>query len=368
MFVAKREQTLSMGTKLCIHAPPDGEEGGRPRNHSDSNSERGTAIQRLQRTVALQTKLNSTDFQCDPTETFRPNIANYCRRKRLPPLHEMHRFNFYIWSSQKFGFGHDSIVIGSRDSLSNDYGFITVELCVDVDELTVFPNTRYLSKFEAAPFVEGGRWKYQFSYQTTLDSLIALVLDLIRNHGRYSNLHNGCQHFVEAFLQKIVGAEHLRRITAKLDDNALYRRSKRQSVRGFLRYLAHDAAARELRAEGLCSKYETMESTLQIGGALLVLPVIAMAISKEMVKSQRHRVHFHRGLKLPTEGLEDAHCAGTEGMDCGRRLTRGSMTRGSSASVSSTNQADTIWARWTAATWAENAREGTAQQIQSNPT
>ena len=285
---------------MCVHAPPDGEEeaGGSIRRtySSDSDEECPTPMQRLQHKVTMESKLNSTDFKCDPTESFRSNIVNICNRKRLPPLHEKHRFNFYIWSSNQFGCGHDSIVIGSPHSEDNDYGYITAELCVDIDEETVFPNTRYLNKYEAQPFVNGEGphrpWMFQYSYECRLHSLIDLVLKLIRNHGRYSNLHNGCQHFVEAFLHKIVVAEHHRRIEAKLQRNALYQGSKRQCVRGMQRYLAHHAASKEMRAEGLVPKYDTMESALQLGGTALVLPVIAMAISKETVKSQRHRVWF----------------------------------------------------------------------------
>jgi len=299
-----------MGIKMCVHAPPDGEGitttttttteavGSIRRQYDsdcDSDDEPSTPIQRMKHKVTMESKLNSTDFKCDPTESFRSNIASYCRRKRLPALHELHRFNFYIWSSNKFGFGHDSIVIGSHHPDDNDYGYITAELCVDIDEETVFPNTRYLNKYEAQSFLNGERkrgWRYQFSYRTTLNSLIDLVLKLIANHGRYSNLHNGCHHFVEAFLHKIVVAEHHRRIEAKLADNMLYQQSSRQCIRGLQRYLAHNAAAKELRAEGLVPQYDTMESTLQLGGTALVLPVVAMAISKQTVKSQRHRVWF----------------------------------------------------------------------------
>jgi len=293
---------------MCVHAPPDGEEelsqnmvnteagGSRRRlDNSDSDDEHCSAIQRLRHKVTMESKLNSTDFKCDPTESFRSNIANYCRRKRLPELHEIHHFNFYIWCSNKFGCGHDSIVIGSHNNHDNDYGYITAELCVDIDEEKVFPNTRYLNKYEAQPFINGERkrgWKYQFSYRTTLNSLIDLVLELIQNHGRYSNLHNGCQHFVEAFLHKIVAAEHEKRIQHKLASNTKYQRSKSQCVRGMQRYLAHNAATKEMREEGLVPKYDTMESTLQLGGTALVLPVVAMAISKETVKSHRDRVWF----------------------------------------------------------------------------
>ena len=315
-----------MGSKMCVHAPldngeknerlaegqdandvttrPTTEDGG-SRRRNDSDSENTTTIQRLHHKVTMESKLNSTDFKCDPTESFRSNIANYCRRKRLPPLRAIHHFNFYIWSSNAFGFGHDSIVIGSHNTNDNEYGYITAELCVDIDEETVFPNTRFLNKYEAQPYLNGERkrrWKFQFSYRTTLDSLIDLVLKLIQNHGRYSNLHNGCQHFVEAFLHKIVVAEHHRRIEDKLGSNAVYQRSTRQCVRGFHRYLAHNAAAKELRNEGLVPKYDTTESTLQLGGTALVLPVIAMAISKETVKSQRHRVWFRCADPAAAEG------------------------------------------------------------------
>eukprot|EP01083_Nonionella_stella_P022848 63149_1 len=283
-----------MGTKLCIQTPPDDEPLTKTYSFDSDYGEPPNPIIRCKTKLTQESELNSTDLRCDPKESFRTNIHNICKRKRLPFLSQIHRYKFYIWSSNKYGFGHDSIVIGSHDD-SDSYGYITAELCVDIDEQTVFPNTRYLSQDEGRSCIKNNKWKYQYSYTTTLNAIVQLILDLIRHHGQYSNLHNGCQHFVEAFLHKIIIAEHQYRIYKILQSDKRYQTTTNKYIRGMRRYKAHNKAEKELKKERLCVQYDTIESTLQLAGTALVVPVLAMAISKETVKDERHRVQFACG-------------------------------------------------------------------------
>lgn len=298
-----------MGTKHCVIAPRDQDENGKKKNNnndddsSDSESEdeeNGKGIYKIINRVHMESKLNSEDFKSDPRKYFRTNIKNICKRKRLPFLNEIHKYNFYIWSSNKCGFGHDSVVIGSAYNNQNDhssfndnnYGYITAELCIDMDDGTIFPNSRYLNKYEAQEYLDNDKWRWQYSYTTTLNNIIDFILALIANHGKYSSIHNGCQHFVQAFLTKICESEKEFRIYKKLKDNKIYQNTKSEYIRGVQRYRALNKVEKELKKEGLCPKYDTFESTLQTVGTMMVLPVVAMAISKETVKHNRDKVQF----------------------------------------------------------------------------
>ena len=290
-----------MGNQICVHAPRDKDEEEERDLSSDSEDEETKSpLAKCGNKMLMESKLNSTDFECDPTTSFRRTIKSISKRKRLPFLNEIHKYNFYIWSSNKAGFGHDSIVIGSAYNDTNDnssfndnnYGYITAELCIDFEEKTVFPITRYLNKYEGQQYLDNNKWRYQYSYTTTLNSLIDFILALIINHGKYSNLHNGCQHFVEAFLKKIIEAEKEFRIQKLLKNNKIYQNTKKEYIQGIQRYRALCKIEKELKKEGLICKYDTMESTLQIAGTMLVIPVMAMAISKETVKHNRDKVVF----------------------------------------------------------------------------
>lgn len=291
-----------MGGQMCMSLPPqDTNEGTHQSDAGDTLTTR----------LATESKMKSTNLSCDPRDSFRRSIRNISKRKRLPDLYESHRFSLYVWSSKKLGFGHDSIVIGSADALradcEHDFGYITAELCVDEDERSVFPNTRYVSKADAQPLL-ASKWKYQYSVETTLASLVDLVLALIANHGAYSNLHNGCHHFVEAFLQKIVSSEHERRVQQQL-----VQKGYAANHEGIARYRAHNAVSAEMKKQGLHSSYEPAESTLQMAGTALVLPVIGMALLKETKKSKRGAVTFRTKTAGSTheEGSEDEEGCGT---------------------------------------------------------
>eukprot|EP00484_Ammonia_sp_Unknown_P028317 CAMPEP_0197027392 /NCGR_PEP_ID=MMETSP1384-20130603/7302_1 /TAXON_ID=29189 /ORGANISM="Ammonia sp." /LENGTH=316 /DNA_ID=CAMNT_0042456227 /DNA_START=77 /DNA_END=1027 /DNA_ORIENTATION=- len=283
-----------MGTKQCIQAPRDEDES------SSSDSDDDTILSPIKRwnnKIKMESKLHSVDFQCDPTLSFRRNIQNVCRRKRLPSTHELHTYNFYVWSSNRFGFGHDSIVIGSAAYRSehddNNYGWITAELCVDMDENKVLPQTRYLNKYEGLDFIETKKWKKQFSYTTTLNAVIDLVYKLIANHGTYNNLHNGCQHFVEGFLKKIIEYEHEYRVQTMLTHNRLYQSTSSDYVKGYQRYRACVKVEKQLKKERLSTNYEPMEQNLQIAGTLMVVPIVAMSVNKhKKYQSQRDKVIF----------------------------------------------------------------------------
>ena len=285
-----------MGTKLCFDAPTDAGEQPTYSYDSDSETETDRQFSGPFGKLSMESKMNSTDFTCDPTESFRRNISNICNRKRLPALNQLHRYHFYIWSSNKYGFGHDSIVIAPTNSNNTDdnFGYITAELCVDIDDKTVFPHSRYLSQYEGKEYLKSHKWKYQYSYTTTLDSIIQFILNLIAHHGQYSNVHNGCHHFIDAFLRKIIISEREYRIDKQLKNNKLYQQSTNEYIRGYLRYRACNLVAKQLKKERMRCSYDTMEAYLQFAGTLLVLPVIAMAISKESVKTQRDKVHFKR--------------------------------------------------------------------------
>jgi len=96
------------------------------------------------------------------------------------------------------------------------------------------------------------------------------------------------------FLRKIIASERSYRINKKLSQNKLYCSTKNEMIRGLQRYRAYQKVDKELKKERLCCSYEAMEGYLQFAGTLLVLPVIAMAVSKESVKTQRDNVHFKR--------------------------------------------------------------------------
>merc|ERR1712129_312405 len=98
----------------------------------------------------------------------------------------------------------------------------------------------------------------------------------------------------DAFLQKIIASERCYRINQRLSNNKLYNATWDEMIRGLQRYRAYQKIDSQLKNEKMRCSYETMEGYLQFVGTLLVVPVIAMAVSKESVKTQRDQVQFRR--------------------------------------------------------------------------
>ena len=128
----------------------------------------------------------------------------YLQKKRL-------KYQIYTWSQGSFR--HESVVIGcyndhdqdidNKIEINHKHGFITMELKVDIEQEKVFPDTKFFTRKEAINFITKGKWQLEtdINLKTTMVQLIDFVLNLIKNHGKYSHGFNNCKIFVQGFVQ-----------------------------------------------------------------------------------------------------------------------------------------------------------------------
>merc|ERR1712187_71891 len=113
------------------------------------------------------------------------------------------------------------------------------ELFVDVAQNKIFPVSKYFTKEQGKSKIEANKWMqgnrainsvnglsqflqqavndlfatpnyWDWQVQTTMRKLMDLAKDLVKNHGKYSNVANSCQdfaiHFIEKCAKKEVGS------------------------------------------------------------------------------------------------------------------------------------------------------------------
>eukprot|EP01084_Bolivina_argentea_P183691 316936_1 len=266
----------------------------------DSTTEVKTSTNKITTSLAFKSTHNSSSFGggVDPRDKFRQDIQRQSNLGKLPPICMQHRFAFYVWESG-FGFGHDSIVIGSgeEDNLQI-YGYFTIELRVDEEKEVVIPYTEYIS------FDDGNKaktkWKLQFKLDTTIDELINFAIELIDKHGTYSSFHNGCQHFVRDFLNKINGTEFQERLQAALQENESYQSALKSkipcssSVRWYRGTKISNAIAKEVGGKADGKIYNTVEDTALGATGLLIVPAAAILASKAAIDdNERDQVKWN---------------------------------------------------------------------------
>ena len=142
----------------------------------------------------------------DPLTAFTQNFQKWANEDRIPGLDSTKKYQIYLWRPGVLD--HWSVVIGCQSR--SDVGFITMELYVDIDQELIFPVSQYFERGKGEKFIKQGKWRscdtteynWNGEVETTMRMLIDLALDLIENHGKYSEILNSCQDFAYRFILK----------------------------------------------------------------------------------------------------------------------------------------------------------------------
>eukprot|EP01083_Nonionella_stella_P098380 276618_1 len=165
-------------------------------------SEQSSETNTRQTEVTEQQELNRSSKTAssfgEPYDRFTQNFQDLADQDLIPGLKAKKTYQVYTWASNAFG--HHSIVIGC--SSRNDVGYVTMELRVDEEKELIWPDSQFISRDRGDEYIKNKKWTMEIEVENTMNNLMELATNLIKNHGKYSSIVNSCHAFVNDFLAK----------------------------------------------------------------------------------------------------------------------------------------------------------------------
>lgn len=148
---------------------------------------------------------SSSAVPIDTYDEFKNKVRQFSDEEKMPAFQTSKTYQLYLWKQKKCVIElHHSIVIGCKemDGKLDDIGFITMELCVDQNKNKIYPKTVFITKGKGTEHIEKKDWErpnqgsnWDWQVRTTLNDLMNLAIELIKNHKTYIPLGNSCQDF-----------------------------------------------------------------------------------------------------------------------------------------------------------------------------